>query len=269
LITKKCYQLGIADVKNWLPTETSSRYRIAMFESESSADEPSAAAGVRRRVLEAAAALIARGGRDAATTRAVAAAAGVQAPTIYRLFGDKRGLLDAVAEHCVAEYVAEKSTREPHPDPVEDLRNGWDVHVAFGLAHPELFALMSQSTAAGEPSAAVAAGHEVVRRRLAKIALAGRLRVSEARAAALLTASCVGTVLTLLSQGEHERDPGLSAAAREALLTAITGEAPASESASPRGLAAALRAFLPEAKVLTAGETHLLQELLDRIANGS
>ncbi|WP_338419811.1 TetR family transcriptional regulator [Streptomyces klenkii] len=32
------------------------------------------------------------------TTRAVAAAAGVQAPAIYRLFGDKDGLLEAVAE---------------------------------------------------------------------------------------------------------------------------------------------------------------------------
>jgi AcrR family transcriptional regulator len=60
---------------------------------------------VRARILAAAAALIADGGRDALTTRAVSAAAGVQAPTIYRLFGDKSGLLDAVAELGFAAYL--------------------------------------------------------------------------------------------------------------------------------------------------------------------
>ena len=73
-------------------------------------DEP-AAPDVRERIIAAAAKLIAAGGRDAATTRAVAAAAAVQAPTIYRLFGDKRGLLDAVAGHGMAAYLAEKAAR--------------------------------------------------------------------------------------------------------------------------------------------------------------
>ena len=40
---------------------------------------------MRERILEAAHRLIATGGKEAATTRAVAAAASVQAPTIYRL----------------------------------------------------------------------------------------------------------------------------------------------------------------------------------------
>jgi AcrR family transcriptional regulator len=71
----------------------------------------------RARIVAAAAGLIAAGGRDAATTRAVAAAARVQAPTIYRLFGDKRGLLDAVAEYEMAAYIAAKARRAPHPDP--------------------------------------------------------------------------------------------------------------------------------------------------------
>src|SRR6478735_1483558 len=91
-------------------------------------------AGVRERILQAAAKLIAEGGRDAATTRAVAAAAAVQAPTIYRLFGDKSGLLDAVAEQAMAAYVAKKSATRPDPDPMTDLRRGWDDYVAFCLA---------------------------------------------------------------------------------------------------------------------------------------
>ncbi len=219
---------------------------------------------LRARIVMAAAALIASGGRDAATTRAVAAAAAVQAPTIYRLFGDKRGLLDAVAEHGLAAYVAGKAVREPHPDPVQELRDGWDMHVAFGLAHPGLFAIMS-----GDPrplSPAVAAGMEVLRRRIRAVALAGRLRTSEPRAVALLQSACVGTVLTLLGEPEARRDPGLSASAREAVLAAITGEAVSPAGPLPGAAAALLRASLERTTVLTAGERHLLEELLDRIA---
>src|SRR4051794_36006940 len=53
----------------------------------------------RDRILQAAARLLAEGGREAVSTRAVSRAAGVQAPTIYRQFGDMQGLLDAVASH--------------------------------------------------------------------------------------------------------------------------------------------------------------------------
>ena len=60
----------------------------------------------RQRVIEAAIDLLARGGRDAVTTRAVAVAAGLQPPAIYRLFGDKDGLLEAVAEHGFATFLA-------------------------------------------------------------------------------------------------------------------------------------------------------------------
>jgi len=56
--------------------------------------------------VEVAAKLLATQGLDAVTTRSVALAAGVQAPTIYRIFGDKNGLLDAVVQHGWATYLA-------------------------------------------------------------------------------------------------------------------------------------------------------------------
>ena len=239
-----------------------------MNETNAIADEAGHPDDVRARIVAATARLIDAGGRDAATTRAVAAAAAVQAPTIYRLFGDKRGLLDAVAEHGLSAYVAEKSVRQPHRDPLQDLRDGWDMHVAFGLAHPGLFAIMSGDPHSRPLSPAVAAGLDVLRRRVKNIALAGRLRVSAERAIALLQSMAVGTVLTLLSQPAGRRDPGLSEAAREAVVAAIAGEAIAPADLKPRQAAAVLRASLDRTAVLTGGEMYLIEELLDRIADG-
>jgi AcrR family transcriptional regulator len=223
----------------------------------------------RARIVAAAAGLLARGGRDALTTRAVAAAAGVQAPAIYRLFGDKGGLLDAVAEHGFAAYLGEKEVREPGPDPVQDLRAGWDLHVGFGLANPALYSLMYGDPHAGvRPPAAAAAG-QILREHIRRIAVAGRLRVSEEKAAHLVHASGCGTVLTLLALPADRRDPGLQEAAREAVIAAITTESPALESPGPAVAAIALRAVLPDATALTGGERRLLEEWLDRLAAGT
>ena len=180
----------------------------------------------RTRIVSAAAELLAEGGRDAVTTRAVAAAAAVQAPTIYRLFGDKSGLLDAVAEHGFARYLAEKQVRAPDTDPVEELRTGWDRHVEFGLLNPGLHSLMYGDPRPGVRSPAAAAGFAILREHIHRVAAAGRLRVSEERAAQLMHAAGSGTVFALLAQAPEQRDPGLSVAAREAIIAAITSTRP-------------------------------------------
>jgi AcrR family transcriptional regulator len=221
----------------------------------------------RDRILTAAARLIAAGGREAATTRAVATAADVQAPTIYRIFGDKDGLLDAVAEDGLAKYVAAKSMRPPHPDPVQDLREGWDMHVAFGLANPALYVIMSGDPNARRSSPAIAKGQDILRRRITNIALSGRLQVSETRAITILQAGCAGAVLTLLNEPPESRDTEVSAIIREAVLATLVGpEIPTSE-VGPNGAATALRASLHQTSVLTPGESQLMTELLDRIVD--
>ena len=98
--------------------------------------------GTRERILAAALDLLNTSGRDALTTRAVAEAAGVEPPIIYRHFRDKEGMLEALAEHGFARYLARKQQRRPQRDPVEALRRGWDEHVEFGLQHPMLYLLM-------------------------------------------------------------------------------------------------------------------------------
>lgn len=239
-----------------------------MKDREKLAAEDAEGPDVRARIIEAAAELISSGGPDAATTRAVATAAGVQAPTLYRLFGDKHGLLSAVIEHELKSYVSKKAALKPHPDPLQDLRDGWDMHVAFGLSHPGLFVLMSSDLHPAEPSPAISAGEEVLRRRIRNLALAGRLRVSEERALGLVKSMCTGAVLTILRQPKGQRDRGLAEAAREAVVAAITSEAAAPANSEVHAVAAALRASLDRTPVLTQGERLLLSELLERIANG-
>jgi AcrR family transcriptional regulator len=216
----------------------------------------------RVRILNAAQALVATGGPDAATTRAVAADAGVQAPAIYRLFGDKQGLLDAVAEHAISKWVAKKASRAPHKDPIEDLRIGWDQHVKFGLENPGLFSLMNMT---GRSSPATQAGIEVLRARIRRIAAAGRLRVPEERALTLIHSVGVGIVQTLLAQPEASRDPEFSELARESVIATITTET-RSRSSGVASAAVTLRATLDETDVLTNGERALLDELLTRIS---
>jgi AcrR family transcriptional regulator len=230
-------------------------------------DHDEAGDDVRTRILIAANALIASGGTDAATTRAVAVAAAVQAPTIYRLFGDKRGLLDAAAEHGLAAFVADKALHKSNGDPVEDLRRGWDLNIEFGVANPGLFSIMSSDPHLRKHSPALEAGTKILRRNIDRVALAGRLRVSAERAVALMQSVGVGTVLTLLGQSSETRDRGLSVAARDAVIAAITGESTAGFEAGVHTSATTLRASLDEVSVLSKGEQHLLDELLTRIAN--
>ena len=63
-----------------------------MSESQTqiTADASSSRDGTRKRIIAAAIEILTREGREAVTTRAVADAAGVQAPAIYRLFTDKK-----------------------------------------------------------------------------------------------------------------------------------------------------------------------------------
>ncbi len=227
----------------------------------------------RARIVRAAAALLAAGGRDAASTRAVAAAAGVQPPTIYRLFGDMRGLLDAVIGFQLATYVREKAGREAAADPVEDLRHGWDVNVAFGLANPAISRLMYGDPRPGAARSAVAAGDELLRALVARVAEAGRLRVGVDHAVHMIRAAGSGVTLTLIGTAPAERDPALSAATREAILAAILTEEPEREATAGDGRnraahrAVALKAVLAEVEAgFTPGERALLAEWLDAIA---
>jgi AcrR family transcriptional regulator len=227
----------------------------------------------RAQLVEVAATLLATRGPDAVTTRSVALAAGVQAPTIYRLFGDKGGLLDAVVEHGFASYLARKPAVDSEADPVAGLRAGWELHVGFGLANPELFRLMHTALRTPGGRATAEAGAAVLRARVHRVAEAGRLRVTERRAVDVMQAAGTGVVFTLIDQDADERDERLADTAWESVCAAILTDASTDTStdtstaavASPAAAAVTLRAALPGLTALTAAERALLGDWLDRI----
>jgi AcrR family transcriptional regulator len=219
----------------------------------------------RDRIIEAAAVLLTEGGREAVSTRAVCAAAAVQAPTLYRLFGDKQGLLDAVAGHGFATYLRSKAALEPSADPVEDLRRGWDLHVGFGVEHPAYYALIYGEPRPGVQSPAAVQAAEILAAQVHRIAAAGRLRVSEERAAHLIHSAGAGMTFQLISLLPEDRDPALSILARESVIAAVTTDAPAAGSDGVTGNALALRAAVPGLTELSEAERALLDEWLGRI----
>ncbi|WP_446664478.1 TetR/AcrR family transcriptional regulator [Flexivirga sp. B27] len=225
----------------------------------------------RTRIIDVASTLLSEEGRAGVTTRRVAELAGVQAPVIYRLFGDKDGLLDAVAEHVMADFAATKSAAVAGSatrgvDPVAGLRAGWDMTIGFGLANPELFVLINDP--ARGPSPSTEAGIRILADRVHQVAMAGRLRVSEAEAVELIHAAGTGAVLAILRRPESERDTGPADVLYEGLCQRIltasdsTGRAPADPVIAP---AVTLRAAVSDLAVLSPAERAMLGEWLERI----
>jgi AcrR family transcriptional regulator len=228
-------------------------------------------ADTRTRIVEVAARLLRDEGPGAVTTRGVAQAAGVQAPAIYRLFGDKDGLLEAVAEHVMSSFVAAKASTvaaavEADVDPVEELGDGWRRQIEFGLENPALFALLSDPRrVAGSPAAR--SGKGVLAARVSRVAAAGRLALPESRAVGLIQSAGVGVVTTILATPPAERDPGLADAVFEGVLAQILTDAPATARSGRLAAVVAFRAVAPELEQLSDSERRLLLEWLDRIVS--
>ncbi len=224
----------------------------------------------REKILKVALSLLTKEGRDAVTTRNVAEAAKVQPPVLYRIFGDKNGLLHAVTAYGFTAYLKKKHSPEAKNDPVEALRTGWDLHVEFGLLNPELYLLMYADPHPGAESQAAQQAFALLDERMHHVAAAGRLRTSVTRACAFYHAAAVGIVMSFLAKTPKQRDTALSAIARDHALAAITTDIPARPNAEIPATAIQLRALLTrrgeKQSRLTDGESLLLSEWLSRLA---
>ncbi|MEV1295350.1 TetR/AcrR family transcriptional regulator [Pseudonocardia sp. NPDC049635] len=217
----------------------------------------------RDRLLRAAADLIAASPGEPVPLRAICDAAGVRLPTLYHFFGSKEGLLDAVVEHGFEQYVALKESREPTGDPIQDIRDGWDAHVAFGLAHPGFYALMYGQVTPGRRPAAQDRTTKLLLDLTREAGRRGRLVTTPERAADHVLAANVGVTLHQIT---GEPDPALSVDVREATLDAVTGGRPGPRPTTERSLgdaAATVLASLPDDNpALDAPETVLLKKWL-------
>jgi AcrR family transcriptional regulator len=241
------------------------RYRWNMI------DAPSRRSDTRSKIVDVAARLLREHGPAAVTTRGVAEGAGVQAPTIYRLFGDKDGLLDAVAEHVMATYASAKAAivqaaSADNVDPLDDLRAGWEMQIDFGVANPALFRLLSDPDRVLH-SPAAQSGRRVLESRVHRVAVTGRLRVSEQRAVNIILAAGIGAIQTLLSTPAEQRDAGLAESMYEAVLRQILTDAPEHPGNGPMATTVAFRAVAPQLDMLSDAEQQLLTEWLDRVVD--
>ncbi len=232
---------------------------------------PRSRSDTRSRIVDVAARLLQEEGSAAVTTRGVAEAAGVQAPAIYRLFGDKDGLLEAVAEYVMATYVSAKAeavdaASAADVDPLDDLRVGWETQMDFGVANPALFHLVSAPDRQLQ-SPAAQSGRRILQSRVHRVAVTGRLRVSEERAVNLIQAAGIGAIHTLLSTPPARRDSGLAEAMFQAVLGQILTDAPERSSDDPMATVVAFRAIAPRLEMLSEAERQLLAEWVDRAIN--
>ncbi|MES2531721.1 MAG: TetR/AcrR family transcriptional regulator [Pseudomonadota bacterium] len=123
-------------------------------------------------ILDGALALLEAQGPGGLTTRAVCEAAGVKAPTLYHYFGDKDGLELAVIRRGLADFMLLKRQPTTLADPLDQLREGWDVALEFALQHPALYALLSQHVRA-QP-ALIADAYALMQSRVQRLVDMGR-----------------------------------------------------------------------------------------------
>ncbi|MEV5955812.1 TetR/AcrR family transcriptional regulator [Streptomyces sp. NPDC051987] len=172
----------------------------------------------RARMLDAAERLLSASSDNDVSTRAVCDAVGVGQPVLYRIFGDKNGLLSALVESGFERYVIRKQALETTDDAVADLRNGWDDHMDFALTNRALYRLMFSPTL---PQVPAPAGRifDLLKHTLDRCAAQGALKIPAEEAAQTILSANVGVALSILSQPHRYSDPGLPHRVRDAVFS--------------------------------------------------
>jgi AcrR family transcriptional regulator len=219
----------------------------------------------RSRILDVTESLLKSIGRDAIAIRAVADEANVQLPTIYRLFGDKVGLLDAVAERGFTRYMAIDPEHRESLEPIEQLRHGWDIHVRFGLENPELYGLMYAESHSRKVTPAAQIALAGLNALIGRLAAAGSLKVSQEEATFVAFSSASGVVLSTYFLPGVLHDPAYFANIRESMISSIATEAKSHDGGVIVNAATTLGGNLDRLKVLSPNERNLLHEWLNRI----
>jgi AcrR family transcriptional regulator len=228
---------------------------------------------IRTRMLKAAESLLRASPEHDLSTRAVCDAADVGAPVLYRLFGDKNGLIAAVVDHAFARYLKQKRAQQPSDDPVDDLYTAWDSHVAFALANPAVYRIAYAPSLAEVP-AGVEEARQLLIERFVRCAEAGRLNTTPDEAAQVMMAACVGVNLCLLSLPDTFNDPKLSTRVRDPILSSLVTDPHVSsvdqQTVTLKTVALQCAALIRATPIsLTGAEVTLLLQWLDTISANS
>lgn len=216
----------------------------------------------RTRLLNAAAELIAASPGEDFSLRAVCEAAGVQLPTLYHFFGNKRGLVDAVVERGFDLYLGRKTAHASTGDALDDIRSGWDEHVAFGIENPGFYTLMYGKVRPGYSPPAQDRPTALLQSLTRRAHEQGRLVVPAAQATAHILVANVG--VTLWQIVRTAPDPTLSRAVREGVIAAVTGTSGARDDIDGH-LRAVTELVAADPAVLGAAETPLMLSWLRRL----
>lgn len=222
-------------------------------------------------MLDAAEALLGEAPDSDVSTRAVCDAVGVGQPVLYRLFGDKRGLLAALVDRGFDRYVDQKQSLVATDDPVADLTAGWDDHMGFAHRNPALYRLMFSPALTPTPAAAGRI-FALLSAQLDRCAAVGATRIPSDRAAQAILSANVGVALSQLSQPERYDDPDLSLRMRDAVFAACLRQPDRPVRPADAGVAAAALQLDAQVRadptVLEHEERELLLKWLARLGRG-
>lgn len=138
-----------------------------------SAKREAAAAETRRQILEAAIRLL-DDGPGMVSMETVAKAAGVTRLTVYKQFGSRGGLLEAVFDENGRRWgIARMAEAMQHPDPRLGIAKAIDLLCAFWGSHPSFARL--HDAAAADPEFAEALARRNERRRMVFTTLLRRM----------------------------------------------------------------------------------------------
>jgi AcrR family transcriptional regulator len=187
----------------------------------SRAPDPAAADGLApiERIRLAALDLLRDSGASALTTRAVCDRAGVTAPTLYHHYGDKDGLLRAIAASEMQAFFARKQRMKPLDDPRQDVMRGWDDWIEFAIEHPDLVNAIRANGASAVPLREAA--ESIVRSRLLRLSQSVQLTVDIPTGARVLVAAANAIVQLLLDGTPPAETRRLSALLRDGVLQSI------------------------------------------------
>lgn len=213
--------------------------------------------------------LVASPANDIAT-RAVCEAAGVTQPVLYRLFGDKNGLLDALADRGLQRYAHHKAELVTTTDPVADLRTGWDDHMEFARNNPGLYQLMFVPRTTSRSTAREAI-FELVVAALTRCAAVGVLRIEPHAAARLILSANVGLAINRIAQPDLFAAQTVSDQLRDSIFAAVLSvggaESPPSASVATTALQLRAQLALTGTDSLADAEVGLLDLWLQRLSD--